>query len=219
MPLPSDFIDRLKTANPIVDVFGTYVTLKRSGRDYVCCCPFHDEDTPSCYVHPGEEYFKCFGCNAGGDVITFDGGKYKGITGEVICGEVLIDGKELKDVSDVVMRDRELLSNDGLILISASINPRTKSVIVGPEIVAKGFSFAKDGEDMEKNIKQIFYLVSSKYLITKFINWAEFKNAIKTEVSHYVYKEIKRSPIIIPVLISTDIDAINLTKTNTQKEN
>ena len=154
-----------------------------------------------------------------GDVITFDGGKYKGITGEVICGEVLIDGKELKDVSDVVMRDRELLSNDGLILISASINPRTKSVIVGPEIVAKGFSFAKDGEDMEKNIKQIFYLVSSKYLITKFINWAEFKNAIKTEVSHYVYKEIKRSPIIIPVLISTDIDAINLTKTNTQKEN
>jgi ribonuclease J len=72
---------------------------------------------------------------------------------------------------------------------------------------------------MEKNIKQIFYLVSSKYLITKFINWAEFKNAIKTEVSHYVYKEIKRSPIIIPVLISTDIDAINLTKTNTQKEN
>ena len=71
LPLPSDFIDRLKTANPIVDVFGTYVTLKRSGRDYVCCCPFHDEDTPSCYVHPGEEYFKCFGCNAGGDVITF----------------------------------------------------------------------------------------------------------------------------------------------------
>ena len=71
MPLPSDFIDRLKAANPIVDVFGTYVSLKRSGRDYVCCCPFHDEDTPSCYVHPGEEYFKCFGCNAGGDVITF----------------------------------------------------------------------------------------------------------------------------------------------------
>lgn len=144
-----------------------------------------------------------------GDIITFENGKYKGITGEVVCGEVLIDGKELKDVSDVVMRDRELLSNDGLILISASINPRTKSVIVGPEIVAKGFSFSKDGEDMEKAIKQLFYLVSSKYLITKFINWAEFKNAIKTEVSHYVYKEIKRSPIIIPVLISTDVDAIN----------
>ena len=71
MPLPSDYIDRLKAANPIVDVFGTYVNLKRSGKDYVCCCPFHDEDTPSCYVHPGEEYFKCFGCNAGGDVITF----------------------------------------------------------------------------------------------------------------------------------------------------
>ena len=71
MALPPDFIDRLKTANPIADVMGTYVTLKRSGRDFVCLCPFHGEDTPSCYVHPGEEYFKCFGCGAGGDVITF----------------------------------------------------------------------------------------------------------------------------------------------------
>lgn len=151
-----------------------------------------------------------------GDIITFENGKYKGITGEVPCGEVMIDGKELKDVSDVVMRDRELLSNDGLILISASINPRTKSVIVGPEIVSKGFSFTKDGVDMEKEIKQLFYLVSSKYLITKFINWSEFKTAVKNEVSHYVYKEMKRSPIVIPVLVSTDIDAINQMATKPQ---
>ena len=71
MPLPADFIDRLKAANPISDVMGSYVTLKRTGRDYVCLCPFHNEKTPSCYVHPDKEFFHCFGCGAGGDVITF----------------------------------------------------------------------------------------------------------------------------------------------------
>ncbi|MBR6872219.1 MAG: DNA primase [Ruminococcus sp.] len=71
MAFPVEFIDRLKSANPIADVVGTYLTLKRSGRDYVCICPFHDEKTASCYIHPNEAYFHCFGCGAGGDVITF----------------------------------------------------------------------------------------------------------------------------------------------------
>ena len=71
MPLPPEFIDRLKAANPIAEVMGSYVSLKRTGRDYVCLCPFHNEKTPSCHVHPDKEYFHCFGCGAGGYVITF----------------------------------------------------------------------------------------------------------------------------------------------------
>ena len=71
MPLPQDFIDRLKAANPIEEVMGSYITLKRTGRDYICLCPFHNEKTPSCHIHPDKEFFHCFGCGAGGDVITF----------------------------------------------------------------------------------------------------------------------------------------------------
>ena len=72
MAFPPEFIDRLKTANPIADVIGSYVSLKKSsGRDYVCLCPFHNEKTPSCHIHTDKEYFHCFGCGAGGDVITF----------------------------------------------------------------------------------------------------------------------------------------------------
>ena len=72
MAFPADFIDSLKAANPIADVIGSYVSLKKSsGRDYVCLCPFHNEKTPSCHVHTDKEYFHCFGCGAGGDVITF----------------------------------------------------------------------------------------------------------------------------------------------------
>lgn len=71
MAFPVDFIERLKAANPIAEVMGEYVTTKRAGRDYVCLCPFHNEKTPSCYIHPDREFFHCFGCGAGGDVITF----------------------------------------------------------------------------------------------------------------------------------------------------
>ena len=131
-----------------------------------------------------------------------------GVTGDVPCGEVLIDGKAFKDVGDVVMRDRELLADDGVILISANVNPRTKEVIVGPEVITKGFTFQKENEDIIQEIKNVFKEVAVKNLQTKFINWSDFKMAIKNEISHYVYKTVKRNPIIIPVLISTDVEVL-----------
>ncbi len=143
-----------------------------------------------------------------GDILTFEKGKYVGITGDVPCAEVLIDGKAFKDVGDVVMRDRELLAEDGLLLISANINPRSKEVLVGPEIISKGFIYAKENEDIINKIKEIFMQVSEKQLDSKFINWSEYKTNLKNEISHYIYKNTKRNPIIIPVLISTDLEAL-----------
>lgn len=141
-----------------------------------------------------------------GDVATFIDGEYRGITGDVPVGEVMIDGKAFKDVGDVVMRDRELLAQDGLLMICANINPKTKSVVAGPEIVSKGFVYIQNDEELSKEILEIFKKVSIQYLVNKFINWSEYKNALKTELSHTIYKKTKQSPIIIPVLISTDID-------------
>lgn len=71
MALPENFIFDLKLNNPIDEVMGSYVTLKRSGKGYVCLCPFHSEKSPSCSVNTTGGYFHCFGCGAGGDVITF----------------------------------------------------------------------------------------------------------------------------------------------------
>ncbi|MCR5646825.1 MAG: ribonuclease J [Acholeplasmatales bacterium] len=151
-----------------------------------------------------------------GDIVSFVNGKYVGITGDVPCGELMIDGKAFKDVSDVVMRDRELLAKDGLILITANVNPRTKTVVLGPEIVTKGFVFNKENEDVNDNMKNIFTEVSKTFLASKFINWSEYKIAIKNEISHYIYKEVKRSPIIIPVLISTDTETIAASEVEAQ---
>lgn len=66
-----EFIYNLKSANPIENVVGSYVQLKRQGRNQVCCCPFHSERTPSFTVFPDTQSFFCFGCGAGGDAITF----------------------------------------------------------------------------------------------------------------------------------------------------
>ncbi len=65
------FIDELRNACPIESVMGSYVNLIRRGRTYVCNCPFHSEKTPSCTIYPEQQSFYCYGCGAGGDVITF----------------------------------------------------------------------------------------------------------------------------------------------------
>ena len=71
MALPDSFIQELKARSDIVDVISSYVNLKRTGRNMVGLCPFHGEKTPSFHVNVENAYFHCFGCGAGGDVITF----------------------------------------------------------------------------------------------------------------------------------------------------
>lgn len=72
MAMLSDvFMEQLRQACPIESVMGSYVSLKKRGRTMVCCCPFHSEKTPSCTVYPDQQSFYCYGCGAGGDVITF----------------------------------------------------------------------------------------------------------------------------------------------------
>ncbi len=71
MALPDDFLYQLKNANSIEGVMSSYTSLKRTGHNYVCLCPFHSEKSPSCTVYTDTQSFYCFGCGAGGDVITF----------------------------------------------------------------------------------------------------------------------------------------------------
>ncbi|MCL2036481.1 MAG: DNA primase [Oscillospiraceae bacterium] len=71
MALPEDFLERLRQSNDIVAAFSGHVQLKRAGRDYVCLCPFHSEKSASCHIYVDSQSFYCFGCGAGGSVITF----------------------------------------------------------------------------------------------------------------------------------------------------
>lgn len=125
---------------------------------------------------------------------------------EIKTGDILIDGTAVGDVNDFVMRDRELLAADGVLLIIANIDPKQKKVLGDVEIVSKGFVYVHENQTVIQDIKQIFDKISDKHLKGKYINWNELKLEIRDEVSRYVYQEIRRKPITIPVIISTEIN-------------
>lgn len=154
-----------------------------------------------CVGHP-QKNFLIADC---GDVLEFKDGNYTGISGEVAVGENLVDGKAFSDVGDVVMHDRELLAEDGVFLISALVNPKTKQISPNIEIITKGFIYVKDNEELLNQVKELLKKVATKHFTTKFINWSDLKSALRNEIGHYLYKATKRNPIVIPVLISTEL--------------
>ena len=122
------------------------------------------------------------------------------------AGEILIDGAIAGDVNNVVIRDREQLSKDGILLVVANLNPKSKNILAGPEVYSRGFVNLKDSPDIYEGILDAFMKVSSKMLVNKFVNWNDYKKEIKEEISRFLYKELQRTPVIIPIIIATDED-------------
>jgi ribonuclease J len=120
--------------------------------------------------------------------------------------DILVDGSLEGDVGDVVLRDRELLAEDGVILLIANINSRTRKILTDPEVVSRGFIYMKDNDALINGISEQFLLVAANELQGKYINWKSFKQQVKKRVSNYVYRQTKRSPIIIPVIIDTQTE-------------
>lgn len=123
---------------------------------------------------------------------------------DIKVGEILIDGTAIGDVNDFVMKDRELLAEDGALIIVSHINPKTKAMVGSIEIVTKGFVYIQQSESLLQKIKELFELTIKKHLQGKYINWNDLKRDLRNEISRFVYQETKRNPITIPVLISID---------------
>ena len=117
----------------------------------------------------------------------------------------MIDGSAVGDVNDIVIHDRELLSEDGVLLVIANINPRSKRILGEIEIVTKGFVYVKESEQLLKDVKDIFVKACDKHLKGKYINWNELKTNVREDINKFLYKETKRSPITIPVIIATEL--------------
>ena len=124
---------------------------------------------------------------------------------KIPSGDILVDGILDSDVSDVVLRDREMLAEDGVLLLIANIDARQKKVVSTPEIVSRGFVYMKENEELIQGVTDLFYYVSENEFTNKYINWRTYKNNVKDQISKYLYRETRRSPIIIPVLIDTQL--------------
>ena len=140
-----------------------------------------------------------------GVVLEIEYGTVENSKNKIPSGDTLVDGILDGDLNDIVLRDRELLSQDGVLLIIANIDARKKVVITTPEVVSRGFIFMKENEELIKEVESIFYKVAEKILSNKYIDWKVFREALKDDISKYLYRVTKRRPIIIPIIIDTQI--------------
>ena len=143
-----------------------------------------------------------------GEVITFNKGIKDKFHDMVENGSIMVDGTFEADINDKVIKERELLSQDGFVMIIASINGDTREMLNKPEIVSRGFIYMKDNEDIIKEIEILYQLETTKQFNKDFINWKEYKDNIRYQVQRYLYNKTKRKPIIIPVIIDNKKEAI-----------
>lgn len=147
-----------------------------------------------------------------GDVLRFDDKRTLIQKNRYRTGDVLIDGLGLGDINDIVLHDRELLSEDGVLICIAHIDPVSKLILGDIEIITKGFLTESDIKIVEKEIKEIFITRINNHLDTnKYVNWNELKYTLRDEINKFLYKELRRRPITIPVLISVDENGNNQT--------
>lgn len=140
-----------------------------------------------------------------GDVVEFEKGVGIKIKGKITSGDILVDGILDGDLSNVVLRDRELLSEDGVLLLIANVDARRKEIVTTPEVVSRGFVYMKENKDLIEEVEKIFIKVSEKIFKGRYIDWRVYNKTLKDEISKFLYRETKRRPIIIPVIIDTQI--------------
>lgn len=122
------------------------------------------------------------------------------VLGDVPAGNVYVDGYGVGDVGSVVLRERKLLSEDGVIVVAAVIDSLTGYCMSAPEIYSRGFVYVKDSADLFKGAQYLVERLLDKYSDAKKRDINSLKNKVKDEVLKYMYEKTKRSPVIIPVI-------------------
>ena len=129
--------------------------------------------------------------------LTIDEGK---ITGSVQSGKVLIDGLGIGDVGNIVLKDRQHLSQDGLIVVVISINSEGQ-VVSGPDIISRGFVYVRESENLMEEIKRIVRNTLSNLEDNNVKEWITIKSTVKDKIRDYLYQKNKRNPMVLPIII------------------
>ena len=119
----------------------------------------------------------------------------------VQAGRVLVDGLGVGDVGSIVLRDRKLLSDDGVIIVALSIDRITKEIVAGPDVVTRGFIYVKESEELIKEIDHLVRDTVEYSFKTGKPDWNTVKNRIKERLSRYITGKTRRSPMIMPIIM------------------
>ena len=122
-------------------------------------------------------------------------------TSTVPCGRVLVDGLGVGDVGNIVLRDRQHLSQDGLIVIVLTMDSSTGEVVAGPDVISRGFVYVRDSENLMDDVKSVVRHEIKKCEERGIRDWSTIKSAARENLRDYIFMKTKRNPMIIPIIM------------------
>ena len=123
------------------------------------------------------------------------------LAGTVTAGQVFVDGLGVGDVGSVVLRDRRHLAQDGMIVVVMSMSGEDGSLVSGPDLITRGFVYVKESEGLMEELRQVALEAINSVDARYSTDWSAIKGAVKGDLSNYLYKKTKRSPMILPVIM------------------
>ena len=137
-----------------------------------------------------------------GDVLELVNGNNTNSLEHIEVDQILIDGKSQGDIGDLVLKDREMLGENGIVIISCTLDKETKEILGGPEILTRGFIYVKESQDLLEETKQVSREVIEQSISgnTKRVDYAKIKNDVRDVLGKFFYKETESKPMIITVI-------------------
>jgi ribonuclease J len=121
--------------------------------------------------------------------------------GKVPYGNILIDGLGIGDVGNIVLRDRRLLSQDGIMIVVVTLSKEEKRIIAGPEIISRGFVYVRESETLFEESVRIVKDIVTKCMQDYVIEWSSLKTNIREALNQYLFEKTKRKPMILPIIM------------------
>ncbi len=134
-----------------------------------------------------------------GDILELDEHEAK-VTGKVPTGAIFVDGIGVGDVGNIVLRDRQQLSEEGMMTVVLALDQATGELMAGPDIVSRGFVYVRESEELITEATELMHEVVEDLLSRGITDWGKIKSSIKESLSDYVWKKTKRRPMIIPII-------------------
>ncbi|PKM85839.1 MAG: ribonuclease J [Firmicutes bacterium HGW-Firmicutes-11] len=116
-------------------------------------------------------------------------------------GAVYVDGLGVGDVGNIVLRDRKLLSEGGLIMVVAAIDKATGEVVSGPDIISRGFVYVRESEEMIASARNVVEATLNRFKKDRKKDWPAMKNAVRNDLQNHIYQTTKRNPVILPIFL------------------